>query len=427
MTLLNLLKNKIYQFIDKLQKYFKIDFFYLIKGEFWLMLGRIISMTLAFLLSLAWANWISKEIYGNYQYVLSLIGIISVFSLPGIGTAVTQAVARKFEGSFIHGFKTQLKWGILGSLSAIGIASYYWLQGNKNLSLSFFIVAIFLPLFNASIIYFSFLMGKKLFNIQVKYDSITQIIAVSVMILTLFSINKFLFNSSNYIILLLVISIYFLPRTILRLFFFIKTKIKFQPNKREDPKTIIFGKHLSLSNIVDVMSNNLDKILLFHYLGAIELAVYSFAILIPHQIKYLLKHIGNLAMPKFSVRSRKEIRKTILRKILSLCLLITCLVFIYIIIAPFIYQIFFPKYLDSVSYSQLYALSIIPLSFSIGSVLRAKMMTKEIYQIQIIISLTRTILFIILIPLYGIWGAVIGILSTRICSAALSLLLIKKI
>ncbi|MHA1751334.1 MAG: hypothetical protein ACTSYZ_03105, partial [Candidatus Helarchaeota archaeon] len=125
-----------------LQKYFKIDFFYLIKGEFWLMTGKIISMITSFFLSLAWANWISQNIYGNYQYILSLAGIISIFSLPEIGTAVTQAVARGFEGSFLKGFKTQLKWGLLASLSALGITGYYWSQGNKNLPLCFLIIAL---------------------------------------------------------------------------------------------------------------------------------------------------------------------------------------------------------------------------------------------------------------------------------------------
>ena len=371
MALLNLFKNKIYQFIKKLQGYIKIDLFYLIKGESWLMLGKIISMIATFLLSLAWANWVDKEVYGNYQYILSLVGIISIFSLPEIGSALIQAVARGFEGSFISGFKTQLKWGILASLSALGISGYYGLQGNKNFFLCFLIIAVFLPLFNALLIYINFLMGKKLFNIQVKYDSITQVIATAIMILTLFFIKKLSFDLELYIVLAIIISVYFLSRTILRLFFFLATKNRLKPNSKQDPKTINFGKHLTLSGLIDLVTNNLDKILIFHYLGAIELAIYSFAILIPQQIKSPLKHIGDLTLPKFSIRSRKEIRETILKKIFLLALLISGIVFIYIIFAPLLYQIFFPKYISSLYYSIIYALSIIPLCFSLGSVFRA--------------------------------------------------------
>jgi len=420
------MKNKIYQFIYKLQRYFKIDFFYLIKGESWLMLGKAVSTITTFILALVWANWIDKDIYGNYQYIFSLIGIISIFSLPEIGAAVIQAVARNFEGSFIRGFKIQLKWGILGSLSALGIAAYYWLQGNENLPLCFLIIAVFLPLFQAAQIYISFLQGKKLFNIQVKYTALVQIIAAGLMILTLFSINRFFSGLSTSFILLAVITVYFLSRTILHTFFWFRTKTKFQPNAKEDPRTIRFGKHLTLSEVMDTLTSNLDKILLFHYLGAIQLAVYSFSILIPQQINVFLKHIGNLALPKFSVRSKKEIRGTILKKIFYLAVLISILVLIYITAAPFIYKIFFPKYLASIPYSMLYALSIIPLSCSMGALFRAKMMTKQIYQINIIVPLIRAALFFILIPLYGIWGAVLAILGVRIFSAFLVLFLFKK-
>ena len=109
-----------------------------------------------------------------------------------------------------------------------------------------------------------------------------------------------------------------------------------------------------------------------------------------------------------------------------LSILITVLSLIYIIFAPFIYQIFFPEYLDSLPYSRLYALSIIPLSFSMGAIFRAKMMVKQIYQIRIIVPLVRAALFFILIPLYGIWGAVIGVLITRTFSAFLSVFLFNR-
>ena len=411
-----------------LQKYFKIDFFYLIKGEFWLMTGKIISMITSFFLSLAWANWVSQNIYGNYQYILSLVGIISIFSLPELSTAVTQAVARGLEGSFIRGFKVKLKWGILASLSALGVAGYYWLQDNENLPLCFLIIALFLPLFNASLIYISFLSGRKLFNVQVKYESITQVIAAAAMIFTLFCINKFLLNLPDFLTLFLLIGVYFLFRTLLRFFFFIKTKTQFSPNKKEDPKTISYGKHLTLAQVIDIFANNLDKMLLFHYLGAAELAVYSFAILVPKQINVFLKHISALAFPKFSVREIEEIKKTLLKKIIYLTILISFLVGVYIVISPIIYKIFFPKYLSSISYSKLYALSIIPVCFSfIGGVFRAKMMTKQIYQIKIIAPLVRASLFLILIPLFGLWGGILAILGARIFNALLFIYLFKKI
>jgi len=426
MNLLQSSKNKTSPYIHKLQRYLKIDLFYLIKGESWLMLGKFISTGITFIMALAWANWIDKSIYGNYQYILSLVGIISIFSLPEMEAAIIQAVARKLEGSFVLGFRTKLKWGILGSISALGLAGYYLLQGNKNLPLVFLVVALFIALFNASLSYTGFLAGRRLFSVQVKYDVITQVIAGFLMLLTLFSVKEFLFDQPGYLIILLIITVYFVSRTSLRFFFFVLTKRKFTPNKEQDPKTLSYGKRLSFSGIIDILSSSLDKILLFHYLGAIELAVYAFAVLVPQQIKIFLKHISALALPKFTIRSKDEIRETILKKIFYLAILISFLVIVYILIAPFIYQILFPKYLSSLTYSRIFALSIIPLSFSMGTIFRAKMMIKQIYQIRIIVPLVRASLFLVLIPLYGIWGAIIGTLITRTFSAFLTVFLFKK-
>lgn len=422
------IKQKGISFIGKLQKYLEIDLFYLIKGEFYLMLGKIINLVAAFALAMAWANWISPDIYGNYQYILALIAIISVFSLPGLATAVIQATARNLEGSFLRGFKTQLKWGLLASLSSLIIASYYWFQGNTLLPLCFLVIAIFLPLFNASLIYSSFLGGKRLFNIQVKYDSITQIIATLAMVPTLFLIKNFLPNTSNFIILLLIIAIYYLSRTWLRFFFFIKTKRKFKPNTQEDPKTITYGKHLTFTGLLGNISEHLDKILLFHYLGAMELAIYSFAVLIPRQMKTFIGHIGTLAFPKLSIRRRSELKKTFLKKIYYLTTLLSIGVLIYIIIAPWVYKIFFPQYTMAIPYSRLYALSIIPLCFSmISGIFQAKMMTKEIYQIRIIGPVIKIGLSIVLIPIYGIWGAIWSILLARTFNVLVYLFLFRKV
>jgi len=422
------IKQKIFFVINKLQKYFKIDLFYLIKGEFYLMLGKIINMSTAFVLALAWANWVTPDIYGSYQYILSLVAIISLFSMPGLGVAVIQATARKLEGSFLQGFTVRLKWGLLSGLASLIISGYYWTQNNILFSLCFLVIALFLPLFNASLIYYHFLGGKKLFNIQAKYDCLTQVIASFIIISTLFCIKKFLTDSSSIIILILIISIYYLSRTSLRLFFFIKTKKKYITNNKKSAKTVSYGKFLTLTGLLGNIADYLDNILLFHYLGAMELALYSFATLIPKQIKTLLSHISTLALPKLSIRHRRDLKKTFLKKICYLTAFISIGVLIYIIIAPFVYKIFFPQYIEAVSYSRLYALSIIPLSFSmIGGIFQAKMMTKEIAKIRIIVPTVKISLALVLIPIYGIWGAVIGILIARTLNTLAYLFLFKKV
>src|SRR3989344_5118018 len=160
------LKVKIKNFLIRAQKFTGTDNVYLAQGGFWLILGQVTAAATSFLLALAFANLLPKDIYGNYQYIISLVGTLGIFSLTGMRIAVSQATARGLEGSFYTGFKTQLKWGFLASIVAIGGALYYWLRGNILLPIPLLLIAVFLPLMLASRVYIGLLAGRKLFNVQ---------------------------------------------------------------------------------------------------------------------------------------------------------------------------------------------------------------------------------------------------------------------
>ncbi|MGE4555166.1 MAG: oligosaccharide flippase family protein [Candidatus Paceibacterota bacterium] len=416
--MINKLKSRAYDFLRWSQKYTGTDNVYLAKGGSWLTLGQVISASASFLLAVAFANLIDPTTYGNYKYILSLIGILGIFSLPGIETAIIQATARNLEGSFYTGFKTKLKWSLLGSLAAIGGAVYYWLQGNDTLPIPLLISAIFLPLTQASQVYTSFLTGKKLFNIKVKYSSFSQIISVIAMIATLF-LTKNLFW---------LIAVHFVSYTFLNFFFYWLTQKKFQPNKKDDPQTLSYGKHLSLMDVTGQIATYLDRILIFHYLGTIPLAIYQFAITPPEQIKGLLKNIPLLALPKLTTRSKEEINRVLYKRIFQSLLIGGIMTLTYILIAPFFYKIFFPKYLDSIFFSQLFAITIIlrAVSYLIGSAFQAKKLVKAQY-IGTISSYSLLIFLLLLLGnLWGIIGIIIAKILFLLFSIIISIILWRK-
>ena len=416
MNISNKIKNWLYEFLKKTQKYTGTDNVYLAKHGFWLTLGQIISALAGLLLAIAFANLLDPTTYGNYKYILSIAGILGIFSLSGMKTAVTQATARGFEGSFYSAFKIKLKYGILiSAISIIGCA-YYFLRENELLPIPLFLMAIFLPIMYASQIYNSFLFGKKLFSKGIKYSAIIKIISTMILICVLFLTKNLIF----------LIFAWLASYTILNLFFFLITKQKFHPNKMEDAKTITYGKHLSVIDFISIVADYLDKILLFTMIGASQLAVYYFATILPIYIKNTLSSINTLAVPKFSVRPEKEIRQKIFKKIYKLFLLTISVIIAYIITVPYLYKIFFPQYIESIIYSQIFIFSLISFPLILlNSFFQSKMMKKELYLLKIAPFL-RVILFIILIPLFGIWGAIVSILATEIFTIGLTLFLFKK-
>ena len=262
------LHHKIYKLLRRSEKYTKTDMVYLAKGGFWLTINQIISISSAFLLSIALANLLPKEIYGQYKYIISIFSILAISTLPGMDTAVTRSIAQGNEGSFKQALKTKMKWGLLGALVSLCFAIYYFVNQNNTLAGSFAIVAFALPTVDSWALYTSYFNGKKLFNKLAKYAGTLKIIST-------FTIISVVYLSDNIFWLLLA---FFVPFIVIRLIYLFIIKNKYKPNKNIDSQTIKYGKHLSFVGVLGSIAMQIDKVLIFHYIGAAELAIYSLAI-----------------------------------------------------------------------------------------------------------------------------------------------------
>ena len=115
-----------------------------------------------------------------------------------------------------------------------------------------------------------------------------------------------------------------------------------------------------------------------------------------------------------------------MKKAWKLAFLTGAVVILYIIIAPYFYKIFFPQYIASVPYSQMFILSFISLPAAfLGTVFQAKMMKKQLYLIKIA-PFVKIVFLAILIPFYGIWGAIAAIIGAQIFKLGLILFLFRK-
>ncbi|MBU1246924.1 oligosaccharide flippase family protein [Patescibacteria group bacterium] len=420
-----MLKNirvKIYKLLRWSEAHTKTDMVYLAKGGFWLTLGQIISSASTFLLAIAFANLLPKETYGSYKYILSIASILAIPTLSGMNTAITQAVSRGYEGSLIPALKTKIRWGLFGALASLMLAGYYYFNNNTTLTISFLIISVFLPFMDSFSVYGSLLVGKKQFKISTKYQIISQITAITILIITLcFTQNLFF-----------VLLAYFIPWTFLRFIFLKITLKKFRPNSQQDPQTIPYGKHLSLIGILGAVATHIDKILLFHYLGVAELAIYAFAIAPIEQIKGLFKNLPALALPKLARRSFHEIDSILYKRLFLLFFIGSCMALMYIFFAPYFFKIFFPKYLDSIFFSQIFGISImltapIALLNAIGNSKLIYTPKKMLYEVTIIPQIILIASLLTLVPIFGIIGVIISKILFLFFILILDLIYWKKI
>ena len=392
------LKRKAYTWMRWSEKYTGTDMVYLAKGGFWLTIGQIVSSLSALTLSVAFANFIPKETYGTYKYILSVVGLVGMFSLTGMNLAVTQAIARGLEGTLRKSFLVQLKWSIIPLTISIVGGIYYLVQGNKILALSLLIAGLLNPISDSANTFLAFFGGKKMFGTQVKYNAIFFFFTTIIMLATIFISGKVIW----------LIFIYFFSRFIINIFLYIKTLRSFTPNDVSDDKTIDYGKHLSLINIPTIIASNVDKILIFHSFGAAQLAIYTFAIALPEQIKGILKNIAVLALPKLSEKTKHDARRAITGKITRFLLLLVTLIVTYVILAPFLYKLLFPQYLESVHYSQIFIISLLftGLIIMFTNVLQSQIEIKSLYKFNIAGSIIQILILFFMITYCGILGVV---------------------
>ena len=328
-------RNNAYRFLRWSERYFKTDMVYLSRGGFWLTLGQVVSIFSLFLLSIVFANSISPETYGVYRYILSVAGMFAVFTLPGMMPAIVRATAQGKDHLIHAATRERATWSLLGVVVALLGAIYYFVNENNVLATALFIVAFFLPFFDTFSLYNAYLVGKKNFKKQTLLHLISQLVSVVFLTTTLFI-------TDNIILILLA---YFVPLALVRFILYVYTtkKIVAIPTPKNE-ENLIYGKHLSAMNVFSAVSTNIDKFLLWHFLGPAQVAIYVFAVAIPEQIKGPLKGLGELALPKFAEKKPDEIRtlmSSLWYKILwyGFFLLITSLV--YIVSAPFIFSLFF--------------------------------------------------------------------------------------
>lgn len=402
--MLSKLRHLTYKLLRRSEQYTQTDMVYLAKGGFWLSIGQVIYSVSAFFLAIAFANLLPKETYGVYHYILSLLSIIAVFALSGINTAVVQSVARGYEGLFWKIFKTKMLWSLLSALSSLILAGYYYLNNNFILAISFIIIAIGLPLIKTSTLYIALLNGRKDFKMLTIYNSWIKILSVLTMIGVLFFTDN----------IFLILAAYFIPQTILQ-FFFTLIYIKKHPlNKNKDTGTVAYGINLSAMELLKTVASQVDKILIFHYLGAVQLAIYGFATAPVSQIKSVVMNLKSLALPKLSEVSEKEIKLHFMSKLRRLEIVVALIIIVYVLLAPYLYQIAFPQYMESIRYSQAYALILLflPRTF-LSTVLIAKRKQKELYAIRIISPIFRIIILFIGLKFFGLWGLILAVIVSE--------------
>src|SRR5581483_8440721 len=250
------LRQRLHVLLRKSEKYTKTDMVYLTSGTFWLTVGQFMGTGAGFLLTLAFGNLIAKDVYGNYRYVLSLVGLFGTFTLTGMPNAVVQAVSRGYNGTLRQCFRTDLLWNIPSIILMFGASIYYYMHGNGDLALAVAVAAVGSSILSATNLSYSFLQGRKDFRRQTIYS-----FALSAAPLVLIPL-MFLGSSAS---VTLFIAVYYVAMVSASAFSYLRTIATYHPDNATDSETIPYAFHLSYIGFLGRIASYIDSVLVFHF------------------------------------------------------------------------------------------------------------------------------------------------------------------
>lgn len=390
---------------------------YFLRGSIWLIFAQIVSSLSSFVLAIVLSKIISKEIFGEYRYLLSLLSIISLIAISGYNVIITQIVAQGDDTIWWRGVKKTFLSGILGSFCSFIGAIYYLMNGNSFLSFGLLLIGLLTPLYTVSQLYTSYLSGKKDFKAISLYGIFPDVFVVTALIITAIH-----FKSA-----IILLGVFFisniLSHGLTNYLVYKKYPIK---NKMEIIFENKYPLHLSAMNLFYTVGQNIDKLLIFHYLGAAPVAILTLAQALPLQLKGVQKIILSLTLPKFSENQGKI--EAVRKKIYYLTGITAILIAVYIPIAPFIYKLIFPNYIEAIVISQIFSLSVLflPCIYLLQSYLSANTRTKVLYINTVVYNFFMIISTFIGVYFFGLIGAAMSSVVSNAVTAFNLVWLYKK-
>ena len=386
--------------VGKVLKYFKRNF----KDSSYGIANLLIASLDGFFLNVLLVRFLSYEDLGNYKLFFSVLNILILFSINGLGTSVTKAVAKRFQGFFKKAIAVSALFSLIASAILIILAFSYYKDSSIKWALlvASFVVPIYFGFNTWEPYYYGKRRFKTVFLLNTLMGSTRFVICAAII---------FFYRNYFYAIIayLLIVSVYNLI-----FFFWIVRRIKPEETDKEKEKDYLkHGFRLTGSSAISVIATNIERIILDSVSGATMVGIYSVVAVFPTFIKNSLKTLVNVPMVKLAVHPEKE-NRTIIKKgliIIFLSGIIILVVFWFII--PFLLKFFFKvDDPDIIRYGRLLLIPLIfmPVNLTIKYLASYQGTGVSVLKLYTSVDAIKLILLAIFVPLYKIEGIIMALI-----------------
>lgn len=389
-------------FLSAVGKRFHIDAHYFAKSSFWILLSQAVGFAKGLVTGYIVARFFDQGVYGEYQFILSVMGVLGVFGLAGLATPVARAWSRKESFSLNTITRHQALCASVGSLILLGYIPFLGRFGKEELWPLFVAAALLFPLPPVAGTRFgAYTIGAARFDIALKANVIWSAITI---VLTLLIVAYW-----QAALPMLVVSVAIPPIVYLCM----ARSFPRSGGDEENTATIIrYGWGLTFASLPADLAWYLDKLLISHFFGLNQLALFSVALIIPELAKNFTKQFFPVAFSKqASAVDAPPTRRKLTRAILAGTAVMAVGIACYVAVAPFAMPLLFPQY-DPVQLTALTSVAALMIITNPATLfaqyLEAQGMIRETRISQWSAAVAFALSLFALIPTMGLMGAVIA-------------------
>lgn len=378
----------------------------------WSNINQIVITFAALIISVIFTRLGTQELYSQYLFVLGILGIFVIFTIPGIRTLILKNIAQKKEGIYKVGTNYGFIWGLITIPLIIITGLYFYFYRSETIGLALIISSFFFPFVNSLQTWMFALKGRGYF----KKLAIFNIIKFSINVIT---VTIAIVLSKN---LTIILATYFIVHSIFHIIYHglvLKTL-----NQEIFPKWKKHAFALTIMDFSGMIYGRIDIVLIGLLLPIELVAIYGLTMKFVDIFIRATRSTVEVILPKLFVST--EIKINYFYKYFLISFIFP--IILYPIIKYPILLLYGNDYAEVIQCSQLYLLAI---PFFFLSVVSTNLIIKHELNKQLNINRIASIIFVLIlyfvtIPLWGIYGGIISSILYHVFQVITNIITLKR-
>lgn len=389
-------------------------------GVAYIFLLRFIQLGMGLAATYFLVRSMSKESFGEYNMVLNTVGILTIFALSGLNNSIMQAVARGYTGTYRATVPIAFSSSILGCVVLFGMSGwYYFTQEQAQIGQGLLVAAVLFPFAYGLGHWKSIATGTERFGQLLIHDGAVSVVTSSMVIISVqLYPGQYVYPILS---MLLVPALYNIALTVAKL-------RQIPADAPVEAQNIRYGIKTTIYSSLGAIGSNIDRVLLFWFLSPTALAVFVAAGRIPDLLSGTMQDVSAVLAPRMAKYGAYTNRLDRMFGLLSLLYGVAIVLFAFTAMPFVVTFLFGENYNDAIPYAQA-----LTFSAAIGYTsslrfryIRSRIDARGFRDVTLVSSAVRLVSFLLLVPPFGLVGAVISTFIYRFALMGVIRVVIKR-